>query len=156
MAENLSIQIDFSTLMDRCKMLSSYEGRDTYDANGKSSFDGIVIHSVDEHLVSTYIQQGVAHVRHVVEDMLLGVEAITDGEQWTFRTDQRRYYSKGLSNIKKNIDEAISAYVMAQWLGGRKDDRVAFYNTLYQNEIVLISDNIFSKSAPKRPNYRPQ
>lgn len=142
--------------MERCKMLSSFEGRDTYDANGKSSFEDIVIHSVDEHLVTTYIEQGVAHVRHVVEDMILSVSPTDGGEEWTFRTDQRRYYSKGLSNIKKNIDEAISAYVMSKWLGDRKNDRVEFYNTLFQNEIVLISDNIFSKGAPKRPKFIPR
>ena len=66
---------------------------------------------------------------------------------WTIRTDTRWNGSKA---FVKHITEAIVAYVMACWLKGRLDDRVAFYESLHANTLAMAIKNIFTKQAPTK------
>lgn len=152
MEEDLTIQIDYDDIMERCKMLSSYEGRDRHDANGQSLYEKVVITEQDEQLINGYISQSLLAAREQLADMIATVDDETDGEEtWTINP-QRRYNSKGSKNLTKHLTEALAASVMTAWLTYNSvDDRSGFYQTVYENEIRLISDNLHTKAAPTRP-----
>lgn len=78
----------------------------------------------------------------VPETVLISYEGLV----WSIRTDTRW---KGSATFVKHITEAIVAYTMAAWLRGRLDERVAFYENLYNNTLSLAVKNIFTKQAPK-------
>lgn len=64
---------------------------------------------------------------------------------WLIRTDTRW---NGISTFTKHVNEAITSYVMAQWLSGRLDERVAFYDNLFNTSLTMAAKNIFTKTAP--------
>ena len=64
---------------------------------------------------------------------------------WTIRTDTRW---SGVSAFTKHVSEAITSYAMAQWLSGRLDERVQFYETLFASSLTMATKNIFTKQAP--------
>lgn len=64
---------------------------------------------------------------------------------WLIRTDTRW---NGISTFTKHVNEAITSYVMAQWLSGRLDERVAFYDNLFNSSLTMAAKNIFTKTAP--------
>lgn len=64
---------------------------------------------------------------------------------WTIRTDTRW---AGASTFTKHATEAITSYVMAQWLAGRLDERVQFYEALFASSLAMATKNLFTKQAP--------
>lgn len=68
-----------------------------------------------------------------------------DALVWYLRTDTRLKENKLL---QKHITEAIVSYTMAAWLRDRLDERVAFYENLFNNTLALAVKNIFTKQAP--------
>ena len=69
-----------------------------------------------------------------------------EGFTWTINTNTRW---KQNDTFTRHIAEAIAAYAMAAWLRGRLDDRVTFYDTLFNNSLNLAIKNIFTKQPPK-------
>ena len=154
---DLTITITYSSVISRCKMLSSYEGRDRYDATGKDLYEKINIADQDEPLIKDYLSKSLVAVREALDDMITeiamtGTTPNYTAETWTLRTDQRRYDKKGYPSLSKHIDEALASSVMTAWLSYNKiEDRAGFYQTVYDNEMKLISDNLHTKAAPTRP-----
>jgi hypothetical protein len=70
---------------------------------------------------------------------------ITKSFTWTIRTDTRW---AGASTFTKHATEAITSYVMAQWLAGRLDERVQFYEALFASSLAMATKNLFTKQAP--------
>lgn len=68
-----------------------------------------------------------------------------EGISMDIRTDTRW---KGHSAFIKHITEALVSYAMAQWLRGKLDDRVSFYENLFNNTLAMAVKNIFTKQAP--------
>lgn len=64
---------------------------------------------------------------------------------WTIRTDTRW---SGVSAFTKHVTETITSYAMAQWLSGRLDERVQFYEALFTSSLAMATKNIFTKQAP--------
>lgn len=64
---------------------------------------------------------------------------------WLIRTDTRW---NGANAFTKHVSEAITSYVMAQWLSGRLDERVQFYESLFANSLTMATKNLFTKQAP--------
>ena len=64
---------------------------------------------------------------------------------WTIRTDTRW---NGANAFTKHVSEVITSYVMAQWLSGRLDERVQFYESLFTNSLTMATKNLFTKQAP--------
>lgn len=130
--------------MDRCEQLSSFEADGKFDANGESRFMEIHINSVDKLLVQQYITQARLTLEERMQDMITSSSSDT-GFTWVIRTDTR-WREDG--RFAKHCEEAIIAYAMAEWLRGRLDDRVAFYERLFNNSLNLAVKNIFTKQEP--------
>lgn len=64
---------------------------------------------------------------------------------WSIRKDTRW---NGAKTFVKHINEAVVSYAMAAWLRGKLDDRVPFYETLFNNSLNIAVRNIFTKQAP--------
>lgn len=77
-------------------------------------------------------------------DLILATGS-TDAFTWTLRTDTRW---NGINTFAKHVTEAITSYVMAQWLSGRLDERVQFYETLFTSSLSMATKNLFTKQAP--------
>lgn len=70
-----------------------------------------------------------------------------DAFTWTIR-DNTRW--NGIKTFTKHVHEAIVSYTMAAWLRGKLDDRVAFYEGLFNNTLSMAVKNIFTKQPPKK------
>jgi len=153
--ENLTITLSLTDIMQRCRMLAAYEGRDRSDGAGQNMYEKLAITPQDEPLVGVFLSQALLAVRQRLDDMILSVTATagsTPEEQWTIRSIQRRYDTKGYDGLVTHLKEALSASVLAAWLTfNAVDQRAAFYVSVFESEMKLISDNIHTKAAPKRP-----
>lgn len=67
------------------------------------------------------------------------------GFAWTIRPNTRW---NGIKTFTKHVNEAIVSYAMAQWFKGKLDDRVPFYENLFNNTLAMAVKNIFTKQAP--------
>lgn len=64
---------------------------------------------------------------------------------WLIRKDTRW---NGAKTFTKYVHEAIVSYAMAAWLRGKLDDRVAFYEQLFNNILAAAVKNIYTKQEP--------
>lgn len=69
------------------------------------------------------------------------------GFTWTIR-DNTRW--NGIKTFTKHVHEAIVSYAMAAWLRGKLDDRVAFYEGLFNSTLAQAVKNLFTKQPPKK------
>lgn len=67
------------------------------------------------------------------------------GFTWSIRTTTRW---NGIKTFTKHVHEAIVSYAMAAWLRGKLDDRVPFYEALFNNTLAQAVKNVFTKQAP--------
>ena len=149
---DLTVTITYSDVISQCGKLSAYEGRDRHDAAGADLYEKINITAQDEPLVSDYLSRSLVAVRERIEDMITVISSSSTAETWTLRTTQRRYDSKGYNGLGKQIGEALAASVMTAWLSyNGLEERARFYQTVFENEMKLISDNLHTKAAPTRP-----
>lgn len=70
-----------------------------------------------------------------------------DAFTWTIR-DNTRW--NGIKTFTKHVHEAIVSYAMAAWLRGKLDDRVAFYEGLFNSTLAQAVKNLFTKQPPKK------
>ena len=142
----MEVRIKYKDIIDRCEQLSSFEARGKVDANGESRYLDIHINEVDKQLVMQYILQARTTLEGSMERMISAVVEIKDQAfVWKIRSDARW---KPSSTFQRHITETIASYTMAQWLSGRLDERVAFYEGLFANSLALATKNIFTKQAP--------
>lgn len=73
------------------------------------------------------------------------VERYVSGFTWSIRTTTRW---NGIKTFTKHVHEAIVSYAMAAWLRGKLDDRVPFYEALFNNTLAQAVKNVFTKQAP--------
>jgi hypothetical protein len=64
---------------------------------------------------------------------------------WEINSGSRWKYN---STFLRHVSEAMASYAMAQWLRGKLDDRVSFYENLFNNSLNMAVKNIFTKQAP--------
>ena len=143
----MEVTIKYKDIIDRCEKLSSFESEGRFDANGESRYLELHINKVDEQLILQYILQARAILEERMERMIATMEDDSDGFTWTVRTDTRWNGSK---TFTKHIHEAIVSYAMAAWLRGKLDDRVPFYEGLFNNTLSMAVKNIFTKQPPKK------
>lgn len=112
----------------------------------------------DEDVLKTYRNKTEGYKQHKWNDAGNGLVEYTGTEEvivttfvpaisWLIRKDTRW---NGVKTFVKHINEAIVSYAMAAWLRGKLDDRVPFYETLFNNSLNLAVRNIFTKQAPRK------
>lgn len=73
------------------------------------------------------------------------VERYVSGFTWILKSSTRW---NGIKAFTKHVNEALVAYTMATYLKGRLDERVPFYENLFNNTLAMAVKNIFTKQAP--------
>ena len=142
----MEIRFKYEDLIARCEQLSSFESEGKVDDAGQSRYLEIHINEVDRQLIMQYILQARTTLEESMERMISTVVEIKDQAfVWKLRSDARW---KPSSTFNRHIAEAIVSYAMAQWLSGRLDERVAFYEGLFTSSLALATKNIFTKQAP--------
>ena len=97
---------------------------------------GVVYWCKEEEKLYTWSQTQEGLEEYIAEDY---------GFIWSIRTGTRW---SGIKTFTKHIHEAIVSYAMAAWLRGKLDDRVPFYEELFNNTLEMAVKNIFTKQAP--------
>lgn len=141
-------ELKYGDVLERCRMLCSYEGRDETDANGDSKYLDIRITVQDEPLLYGYMREAAEYIESLISRMVLSSEYWDGGFRLELRTEETRW--NGMKNFGKYMNEAIVSNAMSKWLIGRKDSKVEFYGTLYADMSRMLVRNLFDKSAPKR------
>jgi hypothetical protein len=110
------------------------------DDDPKYGYDGSLVDTV--YLCK---KDGKRYKWHPTSDGL--VEYLGEkGFTWSIRTTTRW---NGIKTFVKHIHEAIASYVMSAWLKGKLDDRVPFYEGLFNTTLSSAVKNVFTKQAPK-------
>lgn len=141
-------ELKYGDVLERCRMLCSYEGRDETDANGDSKYLDIRITAQDEPLLYGYMREAAEYIESLISRMVLSSEYGDGCFRLELRTEETRW--NGMKNFDKYMNEAIVSHAMSKWLIGRKDSKVEFYGTLYADMSRMLVRNLFEKSAPKR------
>ena len=143
----MEVEIKYKDIVDRCEKLSSFEADGRYDANGGSRYLEIHINKVDEQLIQQYILQARAILEERMERMIDSIEDVGNGFVWTIRTSARW---SGIKTFTKHVNEVLVSYAMAAWLRGKLDDRVPFYEDMFNTILAMAVKNIFTKQPPKK------
>ena len=124
----MTYEFEYIKAINKCEMLSSFEGRDLVGNSGESLYLKIKITEQDRPLIrtsSTYSEEGFV---------------------WEVRTDDTRW------NVNKKLDEnlldALVGYSMMGWLSDRKPDRIGVYKSLWEDMSVMCVKNIYRKNPP--------
>lgn len=142
----MGIIITYADIINKVKMLSSYEGRD-YAPDGDNQYIKVKITTQDEPLVKEYISTAIdtllgslLHIGYSISETDASATITYNGYT---RTD--------ISRASRYITEAIIAYVMSSWLAERRPTRVDHYSALYTSMLDMAMKNLVEKGSPTRP-----
>lgn len=144
----MDYELKYKDVRDRCVMLSEYEGRDYYDDNGESLYLTVKITEQDYDLLATFLHDGARKMEGGLNRMITAAEYTDEGLKWTLRTDETRWNEK--VEFGTLAVEALASYVMGQWLDGRRTDRKAAYDAIFNDMMGALMQNLTRKSVPKR------
>ena len=139
-------EFTYSSVLSRCKMLASFEGRDYTGDSGESLFLRVKLTEQDEPLLLSYLEEAARRIEERVARMVSASEYTEEGFTWTLRTEEtRRNVNRELD---RNISEALAAYTMMQWLADRKPARVEMYRSLWEGSSAMAEANLYRKNPP--------
>lgn len=146
-----AIEIDKQSIIDQVLRLASFEARDAYDTSGSSLFDKIRIADADMPLIEDYLSIA---SDYFVEAMGEAIDNVKQGlgiNLVEFDIPNKRYQTRLMADVERNIKEIISAHVMSLWLSSRLPDRVSFYTELRDSMTVFTKSKLYAKQAPTFP-----
>ena len=149
----MKLKFKYSDVMERCRMLSSYEGRDHMNEGGESLYLDIKITGQDEPLLLTYMGQAARALEERMRRMITDAEYTGEGFVWEMRTEETRW-TPG-QRFDGNLHEAIVSYVMMNWLSERKSGRTGLYKTLWEDMSEMCVQNIYRKMPPTKKRRGP-
>lgn len=135
----------YTELLERCKMLSSYEGRNSHTADGESNYIDIKIGTQDEPLLKTFLQQG-AHIVESGIGKVVDSTYTTDGFEYDLDVDTERWVKD--DTLKKNIFETVVMFAMKLWMSYNNNSRSESYESVYQNMLSACVKNAYRKKKP--------
>lgn len=138
----------YTPVIEQCKMLSSYEGRDYVNEKGESMYLTVKITEQDLPLLNTFITQAVSTLEERIARILIGTERTQDGFTWEIRSEATRWNKN--THLTQNLQEAIVGYVMMNWLAERKPSSVETYRNIWTGMSEMCIRNIFRKMPPAR------
>ena len=108
-------EFSYSGVVARCKMLSSFEGRDYVGDSGDSLYLRVKLTEQEEPLLIGYLDEAARRMEERVSRMVLASEYTDAGFTWTLRTEETRWNVN--RDLDRHISEALAAY--AQTFEGR-------------------------------------
>lgn len=146
-----AIEIDKQSIIDQVLRLSSFEARDAYDTSGSSLFDKVRIADADMPLIEDYLNIASDHFVEAMGDAIGNISQGLGINLIEFDIPNKRYQTRLMADVKRNVAEIISAHVMSLWLSSRLPDRVSFYTELRDSMTVFTKSKFYSKQAPTFP-----
>lgn len=141
------ITITYANILTQVKRFSAFEGREAADASGQSQFQKVLITEQDEDLINDYMKQGIGLVLGSVSEMIAGIVYNGDtSEVWTLKDSGYNHAVLG-GALEQHVREAISAYIMSQWISNKIPEREPFYTRLFGSMLDMAKKNIFSRSG---------
>lgn len=148
----MELSFDYVSILERCKALSSYEGRNAVDGDGESAYLKTSIAEQDEVLVSSYINQGA----HIIEDRIgkcISESTYTDDG---FTINMKGYideWHKTGDSIRAKIFDALVNYAMRMWMDYNSNSRSESYGAVFTDMLDNIVHTIYRKKAPHKRKY---
>ncbi len=149
----MKLNFKYSDVMERCRMLSSYEGRDHMNEGGDSLYLEVKITEQDEPLLLTYMGQAAHMLQEQMNRMITGSEYTDKGFVWDIRAEETRWNPN--KKFDDNLHEALVSYVMMNWLSEKKSSRTELYKTLWEDMSKMCVQNIYRKMSPTKKRRAP-
>lgn len=143
----MGIIITYSDIINKVKMLSSYEGRD-YAPDGDNQYIKVKITTQDEPLIKEYISTAINTLLGSLLHIGYSISETEASATITYNGDNTR---TDISRAKRYVEEAIVANVMASWLAERRPTRVDHYSALYTSMLEMALKTMLTKTAPTQP-----
>ena len=142
----MTYDFEYIKAIDKCEMLSSFEGRDLGGDSGESLYLKIKITEQDWPLIRTYLEQAARVLEEGMAKIITSSAYSEKGFVWEVRTEDTRW------NVNRKLDEnlldALVGYSMMSWLSDRKPDRIGVYKSLWEDMSVMCVKNIYRKNPP--------
>lgn len=149
----MELKFKYSDVMDRCRMLSSFEGREYVSKSGESLYLEIKITEQDEPLILSYMEQAARSLQEMMARMVTGAEYAKEGFTWEIRGEETRWNAGNL--FDRSVHEAIVSYVMMNWLSEKKSARAEMYKTFWEDMGTMCVRNVMRKMPPKKKRREP-
>lgn len=144
----MEYEFSYDKVIERCKMLSSFEGRDFVGQSGDSLYLTVKVTDQDVPLLLQYAGQAAKELQERMSRMISSATYSSDGFSWSIRSKETRWNIN--TALDRNVEEAIVSYVMAGWLSGRKEDKVPMYKQMWDDISMQCVQNIFRKMPPQK------
>lgn len=137
--------------MQRCRMLSAFEGREAKGGDGNSLFTSVVITDGDEQVMRAYFAEGA----HLVEGM---VRSRLDEDGTDINDEEASYNfinsmaSKSKLCFSNGVKEALAAYGMHRWLADKLPQRSDAYKQMWLDLVHTAVKVVLVKQRPKMPS----
>ena len=151
----MNITIPYSEPLERCKMLSAFEARES--TNGADLYDSVRITQKDEQAIRAYIVQAAelleARIGIVLEEE--GDYSNASQVTWNVHEDAaRRSTGATGKSFVKAAQEAMVAFAMSRWLETKVQQSSASYKGMWADLSEAAVRIIKTKRKPTRPSER--
>lgn len=144
----MEYELKYSLALEKCKMLSSYEGRDAVGESGDSLYLRVKITEQDEPLIKRLFKNSAKVLEEQMARMIVSANYEMDGFVWELRTDMTRW--NNLRAFGENVLEAVVSYAMSEWLADKIPIRSGIYKNLCADMGKMAVNNLFAKIPPRR------
>lgn len=143
------IDIEFANILNRCEMLSSFDGREALTQSGESNYKQLRITSQETDLLKTYIGQAVNNIESKLGGAIESVSSTDNADKvsFAFASDSSRR-SGNSSVFKRCLLETIVAFVMKRWYEDKASDRSNAYHALYEDMLISAKNIAYKKTKP--------
>lgn len=141
-----AITIELTTLYDKAVEFASFEaGRGVQD---DSLYPTIMVTSRDLPFIRSYAEQALTSMGALLKFCLEDYE-ISDGDKYVYTfQDTCTLAYKG--NTTRHLQEAMTSFIMSQWLVNKLPDRAKTYSTIYTDMMGLLVGSA-KRVNPQKP-----
>lgn len=139
-------EFDYNKAIDRCKKLSSFEGRDAIGGSGENIYLSIKITDQDVPLLKEFFNTAALVLEESCAKIVVSSDYNNAGFIWNLNLDTRRWNEQ--RNLNKYVEEAIVSFAMMKWLEERKSERKNAYVEIWEDMFQKCTMNLFRLRAP--------
>lgn len=142
----MNVIISNSDIINRCKLLSAFDARESFTASGERNFKQMKVTDQEDSLLTLYIGQASHAVASALSYAIADVMAGDDGVNFSI-TDGHTAENKTAS-LKKSIEETIVAYTLQRWYEDKSPERSKAYNALYTDMLKSTKALAYKSEKP--------
>lgn len=151
----MEFTVSYNEAIQRCMMLTSFEGKNHTDGEGESLFSETVITTQDRPLITDYLNCGAMIIEESIARLVLSssYSGDTDGQVWSLQLRLSDRWNGNRTDFTQYLQEALVSFALSKWYDLKWPDKVAKYVTLWEESLNRIVSNAFRRSQPvKKPN----